>query len=193
MVIALGVAKEVERLLIQDQLSQRAIARLLNISRGTVNSIANGRRVESRSNDPDISCVGGKSKLGRCRSCGGKAFLPCLLCQVRQLEAQRKAEGRQTIKQAYRHVSLENLPNPVECDFIQIANENIRSPRFDLEERNQSASCDQEDGSMSEAAWTEKGHSRELAKASKSQDSSCNRVALPTISGVRSSAGSARL
>ncbi len=184
--IALGVVKEVERLLKQERLSQRAIARLLKVSRGTVCSIASGRRVESRS---DSQTVGAKALLGRCRHCGGRVFLPCLLCQVRMLEVRRKAEGFQTIKQAYRNVELDCLPIEMSAPSFESDSGPATPSLLDFEERHPFAFCDQE-GSEDEGTGKENGLGDVLAKASKSWESSCSRVALPTTIGLRLSLGS---
>ena len=80
------MVEEVRRLLAEDKLSHRKIARLLRISRGTVGAIAMGRRPDYealRANADDVSLPPGPAS--RCPTCGGKVYLPCRLCRVRRL------------------------------------------------------------------------------------------------------------
>ena len=83
------VVQEVRRLLAKGNLSQRKIAGLTGISRGTVGAIAAGRR-------PDHVSLGRAAKdvfpepagpLQRCPGCGGMVYMPCRLCQARALKA----------------------------------------------------------------------------------------------------------
>ena len=87
--IASSVVQEVRRLLAQGEFSQRKIARIAGISRGTVGAIAAGKRsdrvrlrraVEDESREP----VG---PLQRCPGCGGMVYMPCSLCRARALKA----------------------------------------------------------------------------------------------------------
>jgi hypothetical protein len=80
-----SVVDEVQRMLDEGTHSQRHIARLLKLSRGTVLSIANGRR-------PDYELLRAKRQaeaelpegpLERCPTCGGMAYMPCRLCLMR--------------------------------------------------------------------------------------------------------------
>ncbi len=77
---------EVQRLLAEKRLSQRAVARLTRISRGTVAAIASGRR-------PDYpSCVDAAEEEPpgppqRCPECGGLVYMPCRLCRARKMRA----------------------------------------------------------------------------------------------------------
>jgi DNA-directed RNA polymerase subunit RPC12/RpoP len=85
MKITLAMVEVVERMLAQGLVSQRRIAKLVGISRGTVNSIALGRR--PRISTPADEFEQQRGPLVRCPGCGGKVFMPCLLCHVRQLKA----------------------------------------------------------------------------------------------------------
>ncbi len=78
---------EVERLLAEGTNSQRRIARIAGVSRGTVGAIARGKyvgRPPSRLRtgcDPFAVC----GSPARCPGCGGKVDMPCRLCHVRAL------------------------------------------------------------------------------------------------------------
>ncbi|HEY5312741.1 MAG TPA: hypothetical protein VIK18_09475 [Pirellulales bacterium] len=85
MKITSAMVDEVERMLAQGLVSQRKIAKLVGISRGTVNSIALGRR--PRISAPADAFEPQRGPLVRCPGCGGRVFLPCLLCHIRQLKA----------------------------------------------------------------------------------------------------------
>ena len=78
------MVEEVRRLLAEDKLSQRKIARLLRISRGTVGAISMGRRPDYealRADSDDLLTPPGPAS--RCPTCGGKVYLPCRLCRER--------------------------------------------------------------------------------------------------------------
>ena len=82
--IAPKTVAEVRRLLTEGELSQRKIAGLTGVSRGTVAAIASGRRpdydtLSPRANDPDEPT----GPAERCPGCGGMVYLPCRLCLVR--------------------------------------------------------------------------------------------------------------
>ncbi|MEA1951444.1 MAG: helix-turn-helix transcriptional regulator [Planctomycetota bacterium] len=88
------VINEVRRLLLEKQYSQRKIALRLGVSRGTVNSIATGKRLDY----PQRDYTGESGEGGfippaglprRCPRCGAKVMLPCLACHVRALSARR--------------------------------------------------------------------------------------------------------
>lgn len=87
--IAPAVVQEVRRLLAEGKLSQRKIAGLTGISRGTVGAIAAGKR-------PDHESLGRAAEdvfpepagpLQRCPGCGGMVYMPCRLCHARALKA----------------------------------------------------------------------------------------------------------
>ncbi len=92
----------VERLLADDKLSQRKIAKLAGVSRGTVAGIADGSRpdysaqqvVESEVEEPTGPPI-------RCPGCGGRVYAPCHLCRVRRIkeeERRKHPEGRRRIR-----------------------------------------------------------------------------------------------
>jgi len=76
---------EIRRLLIEKGLSQRNVAHLTGVSRGTIHAIAAGKRpdyeLRGRSFDADFSPPDGPPC--RCPECGGMVHMPCLLCRVR--------------------------------------------------------------------------------------------------------------
>jgi hypothetical protein len=88
-----SVIAEAKRLLAEGQLSQRKIAALLGISRGTVGAIASGRRPDyqnrstSDDEEPDIDPNAPKV---RCGGCGGMVIMPCRACRDRAALAKAK-------------------------------------------------------------------------------------------------------
>ena len=88
--IAPSVVQEVKRLLAEGNLSQRKIARMTGISRGTVGAIAGGKRQDyvalPRAAGDDPAQPTGPPQ--RCPGCGGMVYMPCRLCQARALKAQ---------------------------------------------------------------------------------------------------------
>lgn len=83
--IAPSVIDEVLRLLAEGSLSQRRIAQLTNVSRGTVNAVARGKRRAYRCSWSDWEEPAGP--LERCSKCGSLATTPCHACRVRELVA----------------------------------------------------------------------------------------------------------
>jgi DNA-binding XRE family transcriptional regulator len=83
--IAAALVQEIRRLLAEGRLSQRQIARQLNVSRGTVGAIATGKRREvqrsAEQGKEDPLAPSGPPQ--RCPQCGGMVYLPCRLCHVR--------------------------------------------------------------------------------------------------------------
>ena len=80
---------KIQCLLAEGKLSQRKIAKLTGVSRGTVHAVANGKRnVHPR--EPDEWEAGLEPPSGppqRCPVCGGLVFLPCRLCRTREFLA----------------------------------------------------------------------------------------------------------
>ena len=79
------ILEEVERLLKESRWSQRKIAREVGISRSTVNNIARGHRPRCEELPGVVRPMG---PLVRCLGCGGRVFLPCMLCHIRELKEQ---------------------------------------------------------------------------------------------------------
>ncbi|MEN1680732.1 MAG: winged helix-turn-helix transcriptional regulator [Planctomycetota bacterium] len=79
--IPLWKVQEVMRLLDEDQLSQRAIARQLGLSRGTVNALATGKRGSHGRETPSTT----EPEAGppaRCPGCGRLVHMPCVWCRA---------------------------------------------------------------------------------------------------------------
>jgi len=78
---------QIRSFLTDGRMSQRAIARTLRVSRGTVEAIAQNRRpnyaarAENRlaGRDPPAGPV------ERCPGCGGMVQMPCLACRLRAM------------------------------------------------------------------------------------------------------------
>ncbi|MEM9352202.1 MAG: helix-turn-helix domain-containing protein [Planctomycetota bacterium] len=86
--------KEVRKLLDDGGHSQRAIARSVGVSRGTVAQVASGAR-GLYGREPGEQHVGrdGLSYLPeRCGGCGGLVRMPCLLCRARAHAKRKRAE-----------------------------------------------------------------------------------------------------
>lgn len=97
--ISQGMVDEIRRLLADQTLSQRRIARMTGISRATVGAIASGSRpdypIRSTADDELFAPPWGPAT--RCPGCGGRVYLPCRLCHVRRLkriEADRRRRRR---------------------------------------------------------------------------------------------------
>jgi transcriptional regulator with XRE-family HTH domain len=82
---------EVRRLLDLRELSQRAIARRVGVSRGVVAEMAKGLRGDyGRDLDDDSSRASPKRELTtpvRCPDCDGMVYAPCRLCRARAARA----------------------------------------------------------------------------------------------------------
>ena len=82
-----------QRLLIDGKLSHRAIAKKLDVSRGSVSAIASGLlRTQPQAVPDDDPLETGP--IERCASCGGRVYVPCRLCRVRQWKIERQHETR---------------------------------------------------------------------------------------------------
>ncbi len=82
---------QIRQLLNEGAMSQRAIAYRTGVSRGTVQAIASGGRVEQPDRHPadlyDALTPSGRPR--RCPTCGGLVQMPCLLCHVRRMREDR--------------------------------------------------------------------------------------------------------
>ena len=82
--LARSLVEEIDRLLKLGNVSQRKIAAQLNVSRGTVAAIASGRRgLFGHEPDDDQSALVPRSPPERCRRCGYRVYMPCLICRSR--------------------------------------------------------------------------------------------------------------
>ncbi len=87
--IATKIVADVRRLLAEGTHSQRKIARLTGISRGTVGAIVSGRRPDyDNSDNGDQEEPPGPPK--RCPGCGGMVYMPCLLCLAKEVSAKNR-------------------------------------------------------------------------------------------------------
>lgn len=82
------VVKEVRRLLAEGRLSQRAVAKVAGVSRGSVALIAQGRRPDYATRQRDDDRPSGP--LRRCPGCGGMVDMPCRVCGLRVLLARAR-------------------------------------------------------------------------------------------------------
>jgi hypothetical protein len=89
--IAAQLIDEVRRLLATKTHSQRRIARLVGLSRGTIAAIAAGRRRETTPCKDDVDPPSGPPT--RCPGCGGLVYMPCRLCGLRSRKAHAVARG----------------------------------------------------------------------------------------------------
>ena len=82
-------------LLKERKFSQRKIAKMLGVSRGTVSAIALGKRKLSSSltAQEDTSVIPPKGPPLRCGGCGAKTKMPCLACQLRKRKEEKRAEA----------------------------------------------------------------------------------------------------
>ena len=83
--IAPETIAEIRRLLVEGGHSQREIARRTGVCRGSVGTIASGRRrngddsPEPREDDREVP----SGPPMRCAGCGAMVYMPCVLCRVR--------------------------------------------------------------------------------------------------------------
>ena len=95
-----AVILEIRSLLDEGELSHRAIAEKVGVSRGMVNNIARGRRGLRSLKDDRMrqSREHFQSIPKRCRCCGGLVFEPCLLCRTRNYQRRNQEIGRQAVR-----------------------------------------------------------------------------------------------
>lgn len=77
------VVAEVRRLLAEGKHSQRAVARLTGVSRGSVRAIVSGKRSDYVERREEWEEPVGPPE--RCPECGGKVYMPCQLCRLRDV------------------------------------------------------------------------------------------------------------
>ncbi len=89
-----AVADEVKRLLVEEGMSQRAVARKLGVSRGTVAAIAHNRRpnYELLRKERELDDWQPEGPPSRCPGCGGMVYQPCRLCYVRSFSQRRQRD-----------------------------------------------------------------------------------------------------
>ncbi|MBA4018518.1 MAG: hypothetical protein C0483_15225 [Pirellula sp.] len=82
-----------QRLLMEGKLSHRAIAKKLDVSRGSVTAIETGLLRTHLAKVPDDAPLE-TGPIERCESCGGRVYMPCRLCRVREWKVERQDETR---------------------------------------------------------------------------------------------------
>ncbi|MBX7168449.1 MAG: helix-turn-helix domain-containing protein [Pirellulales bacterium] len=86
---------EIRRLLAEGRLSQRKIAKQLGVSRATVGAIASGKRPDYAPRLPrEDEPLRPTGPPRRCPRCGGMVYLPCRLCQVRDIKQRDRDRSR---------------------------------------------------------------------------------------------------
>lgn len=90
--LPLKVVEEVKRLLDEKCYSQRQIAKLVQVSRGTVHAIASGKRgLHGREVDAEAEFA--ESTPVRCPGCGARVYPPCVLCKAREARDRRLSKS----------------------------------------------------------------------------------------------------
>jgi hypothetical protein len=96
--IAPRVVAEIQRLLDLKTHSQRRIAALVGVSRGTVGTVASGRRRDGNvlPGQCDDNSEQPSGPPARCSGCGGLVYMPCLLCRLRKERPHAPVQCRTT-------------------------------------------------------------------------------------------------
>ncbi|HEY2759985.1 MAG TPA: hypothetical protein VGI75_04560 [Pirellulales bacterium] len=97
-----AIVEEARRLLGRGELSQRKIAAMLKISRGSIGAIALGRRPDYPPPDEAEDEHQNLQPPVRCRGCGGLVYAPCRLCRVRAAKARQLAAARLQLEKYFR-------------------------------------------------------------------------------------------
>ena len=92
--IAASVIHHIQQLLAEGASSQRRIARLTGISRGTIAAIAKGRR---RPHEPRADEEEPLGPIERCPGCGAMVHMPCHACRIQQRKFKPR-RGRQVVE-----------------------------------------------------------------------------------------------
>ena len=87
-----AVIEQVKSHLADGKLSQRKIAALTGVSRGTVGAIAAGKRSDCDAvpSNPEDPFEQSAEPPQQCPGCGGTVLMPCRLCGVRRLIAEAR-------------------------------------------------------------------------------------------------------
>ena len=89
--LPLHQVQEIRRLLDEGNLSQRKIAKRLNVSRGTVGAIASGQRgIYGRESTRDELDICYELPPERCPGCGAMVYKPCILCRTHDYQQRLK-------------------------------------------------------------------------------------------------------
>lgn len=87
--LPLKIVEEVQRLLDEKCYSQRRIAQITGVSRGTIQAIACGKR-GTHGREEHTVAVPAETIPVRCPGCGARVYLPCILCQARAFTRRRE-------------------------------------------------------------------------------------------------------
>ena len=133
-----GVVNQVKRLLATGRHSQRKIARMTGVSRGSVTAIALGRRpdyraIRSKPAEQDAPPFSGPPQ--RCPTCGGLVLMPCALCRTRKLLAEGKL--RRTFNRRDGRLQLE-LEDEERARYEEVRATHVL-PEFDLDLKEEAA------------------------------------------------------
>jgi hypothetical protein len=85
---------EIQRLLDLKTHSQRRIAAMLGVSRGSVAAIASGKRRDVLADAADEAPMEPSGPPARCPGCGGLVYMPCVLCRLRNEQPRAAARCR---------------------------------------------------------------------------------------------------
>ncbi len=99
--IAPETVLEIRRHLAEGKLSQRRIARLMKVSRGTVGAVASGKRPDYKKRRPNADSMP-TGPPRRCPDCGGMVLMPCHGCQTRRTMAARDDPLRRPLRRSLR-------------------------------------------------------------------------------------------
>ena len=87
--------EKIEALLALENMSQRQISRITGVSRAIIAQIASGNRPEYLARQLDQDALDGpRGPLARCRTCGGRVYMPCRLCETRVYKAEHEQACR---------------------------------------------------------------------------------------------------
>jgi hypothetical protein len=112
--IAPDTVADIRRLLAEDVLGQREIARRMGVCRSTVGAIAAGRRLDRPAKRPPEADLWETSDPPeRCSTCGGLVYMPCMLCRLRKEigEHRKKSPVDRTAQAVVRGIALELRPD----------------------------------------------------------------------------------
>ncbi len=92
--LAAKTVAEIQRLLDLKTHSQRRIAAIVGVSRGSVAAIASGKRRDVPADAADDAPMEPSGPPARCPGCGGLVYMPCVLCRLRKERPRAAARRR---------------------------------------------------------------------------------------------------
>ena len=97
---------EIQRLLASGKYSQRKIAKITKVSRGTINAISQGKRSDYVP-APKVEERGPfEGPIERCPECGGRVHMPCRFCQARRFASEESSGFRGAVPKTIKQLSL---------------------------------------------------------------------------------------